>query len=177
MQHTKLLMNISFLNRICETFFGKPSEAKTKRSVMRKVTWPFFWMHSLIPALPFTENKWRILHMPTHSGQRSLLRSACAACDVCVSLTLQVRRGGGGGGGGEGSLWSSPPFFEYKVDTWTHFALDSHLHHVVVVLQGLKFSVRYRPGVLVVNPVKCKPNYKKDRRVFARVVLCLWIHT
>ena len=32
---------------------------------MRKVTWPFFWMHSLIPALPFTENKWRILHMPT----------------------------------------------------------------------------------------------------------------
>ena len=49
----------------------------------------------------------------------------------------------------------------------------SHLHHVVVVLQGLKFSVRYRPGVLVVNPVKCKPNYKKDRRVFARVVLCL----
>ena len=117
--------------------------------------------------------------MPTHSGQRSLLRSACAACDACVSLTLQARRGGGeggggGGGGGEGSLWSSPPFFEYKVDTWTHFALDGHLPHVVVVLQGLKFSVRYRPGVLVVNPpVKCKPNYKKDRRVFARVVLCL----
>ena len=52
MQQTKLL-----LNRIWEAFFGKPSEAKTKRSVMRKVTWPFFWMHSLIPALPFTENK------------------------------------------------------------------------------------------------------------------------